>query len=419
METPGAITKNYTRRYSAVRRQTTDICDPLLPEDHVVQPVVDVSPPKWHLGHTTWFFETFLLKNFHKGYKLFDPDFNYIFNSYYDSIGNRVVRAERGNLTRPSLAEVHEYRRYVDVFMQELLESSGDERVFHLAELGMQHEQQHQELLVTDIKYILGNNPLYPEYKKLQAPAQDTQPREMRFIDIPGGVYEIGYKGSGFAFDNEVSVHKVYADDFSIADRLVTNQEYLHFMEEGGYKDFRFWLMEGWEMVKAFGWEAPLYWVKKKGTWYEYTLGGLRPVNPAAPVTHISFYEADAYSKWAGKRLLTEAEWEVAAKTLNQSADHGNFLESGNFHPAAETQDRIQLLGNTWEWTYSFYGPYPGYDREEGALGEYNGKFMINQMVLRGGSCATPKDHIRISYRNFFHPDKRWQFTGIRLAKKE
>jgi len=316
------------------------------------------------------------------------------------------------------VAEIQEYRRYVDVFMNELLETADDERIFHLTELGLQHEQQHQELLVTDIKYILGNNPLFPEYKKIKS-SPEHKVKEMKFVEVPGGMYEIGYKGKEFCFDNEQPAHKIYVDSFSSADRLVTNEEYLQFMEDGGYKDFRFWLMEGWELVKALKWNSPLYWVKKSGDWFEYTLGGLKPLVLSEPVTHISFYEADAYAKWAGKRLLTEMEWEVASQVLNQSVDGGNFLESGNFHPVAEVADSIQLLGNAWQWTYSSYSPYPGYEQEEGALGEYNGKFMINQMVLRGGSCATPRSHIRATYRNFFHPDKRWQFTGIRLANKD
>jgi ergothioneine biosynthesis protein EgtB len=302
--------------------------------------------------------------------------------------------------------------------MEELLEQCTDDRIFNLTELGLQHEQQHQELLVTDIKYILGNNPLLPEYKKI-IPSVNPPGFEINFMEVPAGVYEIGFSGEGFSFDNESPVHKVYVDSFSLANRLVTNREYLQFMEDDGYKSFQHWLMEGWEMVKAFRWEAPLYWTKIQGKWYEYTLGGVRPLMLNAPVTHISFYEADAYAKWAGKRLLTEFEWEVAAKLFNQKSDSGNFLEDGWMHPIPEKENEIKLLGNVWQWTYSAYSPYPGYAREEGALGEYNGKFMVNQMVLRGGSCATPKEHVRISYRNFFHPDKRWQFTGIRLANKD
>lgn len=405
-------------KYQRVRKQSLDICAPLLPEDYVVQPVVDVSPPKWHLGHTTWFFETFLLKNYYKGYRVFDDDYNYVFNSYYESIGSRVVRTDRGNLSRPSVHEIEEYRRYVDTFMKELLEDAKEEKIAELVELGLQHEQQHQELLITDIKYILGNNPLLPVYRKWKA-EEDRQVEDIQFIEIPSDIYTIGFTGEGFCFDNEVPAHKVFVENFKIANRLITNREYLEFIEAGGYQDFRHWLMEGWEMVKAFRWQAPAYWMKVKDEWFEYTLGGLQRLNLSLPVTHISFYEADAFSKWCGKRLLSEFEWEAAAKTLKPDPAAGNFMEAKVFHPVAGLNNDPHLLGNTWEWTYSAYHPYPKYQREEGALGEYNGKFMINQMVLRGGSCATPRDHIRISYRNFFHPDKRWQFTGIRLCDRD
>ncbi|MBX9853459.1 MAG: ergothioneine biosynthesis protein EgtB [Cytophagaceae bacterium] len=412
------LTREKLARYEKIRNLTVAICAPLIPEDHVVQPIVDVSPPKWHLAHTTWFFETFVLKQYYKNYRIFDKDFNFIFNSYYESVGERAFRTHRGNLTRPSVSEVHEYRRYVDVFMKELLEREASEQLLDLVELGLQHEQQHQELLLTDIKYILGNNPLFPEYKRIMQPVQD-EAKELRFIEIPEGMYEIGCENNceNFSFDNEQPLHKTFVPHFKIADRLVTNGEYLEFINDGVYKDFRFWLMEGFELVKSFNWEAPLYWIKKQGEWYEYTLGGLQKLNLNNPVTHISFYEADAFSKWAGKRLPTEFEWEAAAKYLNANHDKGNFAESGLFHPVPEKE--MMLLGNAWQWTYSPYHPYPGYAQEEGALGEYNGKFMINQMVLRGGSCATPKDHTRVSYRNFFHPDKKWQFTGIRLCEKD
>jgi ergothioneine biosynthesis protein EgtB len=406
------------KKYCRVRKQSLSICEPLLPEDHVVQPIVDVSPPKWHLGHTTWFFETFLLKNYYKGYKVFDNDFNFVFNSYYESIGSRLRRTDRGNLTRPSIHEIHEYRRYVDVFMKELLENIVDEKILEVTELGLQHEQQHQELLVTDIKYILGHNPLFPEYKK-GGITLSPKAADINFLEVPAGMYGIGCMTDNFCFDNEQPAHKVFVESFNIADRLITNAEYLEFVNDGGYTDFRHWLMEGWEMVKAFKWEAPLYWIKKKDEWFEYTLGGLHEMDLNAPVTHVSFYEADAFAKWYGKRLLTEFEWEAAAMHFKPEIEKGNFLENGIFHPQSPNSGDLQLMGNAWEWTYSAYHPYPGYAREEGALGEYNGKFMINQMVLRGGSCATPKDHIRTSYRNFFHPDKRWQFTGIRLCGRD
>lgn len=410
-------TENLIAKYDRVRKQTTAICSPLLPEDHVVQPIVDVSPPKWHLGHTTWFFEAFILKNYQKEYKVFDQDYNFVFNSYYESIGSRVIRTDRGNLTRPSVGDIHEYRRYVDTYMKELLEVTEDEKILELTELGLQHEQQHQELLITDIKYILGNNPLFPVYKKMPLP-EEREVKDIQYLEVPADIYSIGYNREGFCFDNEQPAHKVFVESFKIADRLITNKEYLEFIESGGYKDFRHWLMEGWEMLKSFQWEAPCYWVKDHGEWYEYTLGGLQKLNLSLPVTHVSFYEADAFAKWSGKRLLTEFEWEAAAKFLKADQQKGNFLEDGYYHPMPAENNDFQLLGNTWEWTYSSYHPYPGYQQEEGTLGEYNGKFMINQMVLKGGSCASPRDHIRTSYRNFFHPDKRWQFTGIRLCER-
>ena len=406
-------------KYVKVRRQTTKLCSPLLAEDYVVQPVTDVSPPKWHLGHTTWFFETFVLSRFNKDYKHFNPAFNYIFNSYYESIGDRVLRTQRGNLTRPGVEEIYNYREYVDRQVTQLLESYANMELSYLMELGLQHEQQHQELLLTDIKYILGHNPLFPIYQQSTIPTDSTTSnRGLDFIEIPEGIYEIGYRGTDFSFDNEKPVHKAYVNGFSIADRLITNKEYLEFMLDGGYKNFRFWLAEGWDMVKLQNWEAPFYWMQKEGEWHEYTLAGLAKVNPDLPVTHISFFEAHAYANWAGKRLLGEAEWEVAARLIGVKSEKSNFLESGYYHTTAAQEDTNQLFGDAWEWTYSAYHPYPGYSKAEGALGEYNGKFMINQIILRGGSCATPKDHIRESYRNFFHPDKRWQFTGIRLADK-
>lgn len=404
--------------YLRVRQQTQKLCSPLLAEDYVVQPITDVSPPKWHLGHTTWFFEAFVLSRFNSSYKPFDPAFNYIFNSYYESIGDRVLRTHRGNLTRPGVEEIYRYREYVDRHIKLLLENYENSAMNYLLELGLQHEQQHQELLLTDIKYILGHNPLFPVYLDNKIKLENTGAKSLGFIEIPEGIYEIGYKGTDFSFDNEKPVHKAYVNGFRIADRLITNKEYWDFMIDGGYRNFRFWLAEGWDLIKTQNWEAPFYWMQKNGDWYEYTLAGLAKVNPNLPVTHISFYEADAYANWAGKRLLGEAEWEVAACLIGNKSQKSNFMDSGYYHPTAATEDNYQLFGDAWEWTYSAYHPYPGYHKAEGALGEYNGKFMINQIILRGGSCATPKDHIRYSYRNFFHPDKRWQFTGIKLADK-
>ena len=408
-------------RFNQIRLQTEDICRPLLPEDTVVQPIVDVSPPKWHLAHTSWFFETFILQKYAPDYAVFHPKYNFLFNSYYNSIGSRVLRNQRGTLSRPSLQEVYQYRAYVNEQMQEFLQAAPENilrDIFPVFELGLQHEQQHQELLVTDIKYILSTNPLLPAYLPKQTKTLPFEAQKLLMLPVKGGIYEIGFQGNDFCFDNELGVHKVYVEDFSIANRLVTNAEYLEFMNTGGYQDFRHWLGEGFELATNENWEAPLYWLKTDDKWQHFTLHGLEEIDPNAPVSHISFYEVNAYATWAGKRLLTEFEWEIACQQFKPEVKNGNFLESKNFGsiPAENKETCSQLLGNLWEWTYSAYHPYPNYSKAPGALGEYNGKFMINQMVLRGGSCATPASHIRSTYRNFFHPDKRWQFTGIRLA---
>ncbi|UYZ63602.1 ergothioneine biosynthesis protein EgtB [Hymenobacter weizhouensis] len=427
-------------RYRAVRQQTEALCRPLLPEDTVVQPIIDVSPPKWHLAHTTWFFETMLLREFLPGYQVFHPDYAYLFNSYYNSLGSRVNRADRGTLSRPPLADVYAYRAYVDEQMEQLLalHDTLPAAFGSVFELGLQHEQQHQELLVTDIKYILSSSPLAPSFITEEAgirneelctvnsslPIINSSLSEASWLPVPGGVHRIGYEGAGFCFDNEQAPHDTYVADFELQNRLVTNAEYLEFMEAGGYQNFRYWLAEGWDLAQQQGWEAPLYWVHRPeaGGWLRFTHHGLVPVEPAAPVTHLSFYEADAYANWRGCRLPTEQEWEVAARHFGATPDGGNFLESNRLDPQALPPDAApdqchQLLGDCWEWTYSAYHPYPGYHRAAGPLGEYNGKFMVNQLVLRGGSCATPASHIRLTYRNFFHADKRWQFTGIRLAR--
>ncbi len=406
--------------YPRIRQQTVNLCQPLQPEDHVAQPIVDVSPPKWHLGHTTWFFETMVLARHLDGYRHFDERLNFFFNSYYESQGPRIQRSHRGNITRPSLNRIHAYRAYVDEHMQGLMQREDlPHSVQELIVLGLQHEQQHQELLVTDLKFILGSNPLFPAYQEYVAAPTEVRARAAGFIPFPEGVYEMGYRGQDFCYDNELGPHKVYLHEFELMDRLVTNGEYLEFMEAGGYAQFQYWLEEGWAWVQELEEKAPLYWYRQDGQWFAFTLGGLRPIDPNQPVTHISYYEADAYARWRGLRLPTEQEWEAACRILQPEVpENGNFVERGAFHPAACSDPKdFQLLGHTWEWTGSAYLPYPGYPRLEGALGEYNGKFMINQMVLRGGSCATPQSHIRISYRNFFHPDKRWQFTGIRLAR--
>ncbi len=413
-----------TKRYNTIRQQSIAICQPLHTEDYVVQPTGDVSPPKWHLGHTTWFFENFILIEQLADYQPFNLKLNYFFNSYYESQGPRILRTNRGNMTRPSVQDVLDYRTYVDQAMDQLLaqfanDSEIPEALSHLLEVGLQHEQQHQELLVTDIKYILGTNPLFPSYQTKNNTAISTITRPLNWIPIQEGVYEIGYTGKDFCWDNEHSVHKVYLHDFEIADRLVTNGEYLQFMQANGYGQHEHWLSEGWEWAKQLPVKAPLYWYEKDGEWYQYTLRGLEKINLNEPVAHISYFEADAYAQWKGWRLPTEFEWEVACKRLHSTIpENGNFLETQNFHPiATQTEADTQFLGSVWEWTGSAYLPYPNYPRFKGALGEYNGKFMVNQMVLRGGSCATPISHARMTYRNFFQTDKRWQFTGIRLAK--
>ncbi|UII29494.1 ergothioneine biosynthesis protein EgtB [Fulvivirga maritima] len=343
-----------------------------------------------------------------------------MFNSYYESVGERLIRTDRGNLTRPALKEVMTYRQYVDGHMDSLLEEGVADEVLTLLELGLQHEQQHQELLFYDIKYILGHNPLFPAYLKQEDPQAlaPTEVIESDFLNVEEGIYQIGHHQDGFCFDNEKGVHRVFLHDFAIMDRLVTNGEYLQFVEDGGYKNFRFWLSDGWDWVNRENIETPDYWFKKNGQWYYYSLkGGLQPLDLAAPVTHISYYEADAYAKWKGMRLPTEFEWEVAANIYAQELTMGNFMESDHCNPVAKQSDNYQFLGDAWEWTSSAYLPYPYYEAPEGAVGEYNGKFMVNQMVLRGGSCATPANHVRSTYRNFFHPHLRWMFSGLRLAK--
>ena len=435
--------------YHAVRTQSVALVQPLLPEDTVVQPTLDVSPPKWHLAHTTWFWETFLLQQFAPGYAVFPPDYAFLFTSYYNSLGSRVNRADRGTLSRPPLADVYRYRTYVDEHMAALLTKLPElpARATELVELGLHHEQQHQELLATDIKYILSTNPLAPAYLEnyeleiMNYKLTDNEPaidstednsasiisnselKAAAWLPVPGGVWAIGHQEAGFSFDNELPVHEVLVAPFELQNRLVTNADYLGFIEAGGYQQFQFWLGEGWDLATREGWRAPLYWSQTAdGQWQRYGPRGLAPLNLAAPVSHISFYEADAYAQWAGARLPTEAEWETAARHFGATPQGSNWLETGPFDPrplppSADPSQCHQLLGDCWEWTYSAYHPYPGYQRAAGALGEYNGKFMVNQLVLRGGSCATPESHIRISYRNFFHADKRWQFTGLRLAR--
>ena len=386
----------------------------------MVQPVVDVSPPKWHLGHTTWFFENFVLVPNKPDYKVFDADFNFLFNSYYESVGQRVARPNRGFLSRPTVEKVFDYRAYVNQHMEAFLEGHELSATLEsVIELGLQHEQQHQELLVTDTKFIFGQNPLLPAYLPAsKAPAKASTLQETAWLSVPEGVYEFGHTGGGFSFDNERGPQKAYLHAFSFSNKLVTNAEYMAFMEAGGYTDFRHWLSEGWDWVNTHQVNSPMYWEQKEGQWHQFTMHGLLPVDPDAPVTHVSYFEADAFAAWSGKRLLTEFEWERACQLYAPEVPAAaNFVEDEYYHTTAAQAGNMQLLGDAWEWTASAYLPYAGFEKEAGAIGEYNGKFMVNQMVLRGGSCATPRDHIRNTYRNFWHAHLRWQFNGIRLAQ--
>ncbi len=405
-----------------VRATTEALCKPLEIEDHLLQPMEDASPAKWHLGHTTWFFEVVILQPYKPGYRLFHERYSYVFNSYYNTLGERIARPRRGLLSRPTLEEVHAYRRYVTEAMQELLESADEDTWAQVAPrtiVGIHHEQQHQELFLTDIKYAFAVEPFHPVYAESTPEPPPGDVPDLEFLTFDEGIYEIGFAGDGFAYDNEGPRHRTYLQAFRLANRPVTAGEYMAFIEDGGYCNPLLWLSDGWDTVQHEDWEAPLYWVKRDDDWWHFTLSGMRPVDPEEPVCHISFYEADAFARWAGKRLPTEAEWEVASR-VQFDVHRGNFQESGYFHliPPRKAPDTLlyQMAGNVWEWTGSAYRPYPGYQALPGPLGEYNGKFMINQMVLRGGSCATPRGHIRPTYRNFFHPDKRWQFTGFRLA---
>lgn len=399
------------QQYRAVRAATHKICEPLVTEDYIIQSIPDVSPTKWHIAHTTWFFETFVLSAL-PDYQPCHPSYSYLFNSYYNAVGQRWARPQRGLLSRPTVQEVFAYRAYVDEHMERLLARLDtlplDPAVLVL---GLHHEQQHQELMLTDIKHVFSINPLHPVYREAAPVAAGVAP--LRWQSYAGGVAEIGYDGSAFAFDNEFPRHRVYVEPFALASRLVTNAEWLEFMADGGYRQPLLWLSDGWSTVQGHGWDAPLYWEQHDGAWWNYTLAGMRPVVPDEPVCHVSYYEADAFARWAGVRLPSEAEWEIAATA---APIVGNFVEDGHYHPVP-AGDSTQLFGDVWEWTASPYSSYPGYRPAAGALGEYNAKFMCNQLVLRGGSCATPRDHIRPTYRNFFPPDARWQFMGLRLAK--
>ena len=376
--------------FQKTRAATVSLCEPLQTEDYIPQPVDFASPPKWHLSHSTWFFEEMILKKFVPDYKIFDPHFSFLFNSYYHTVGERAIRTERGTITRPTVEEVYQYRQYVDDHMEILLQNPASPDLEELIILGINHEQQHQELLITDLKHTFSYNPIYPVYKEnFNLTAQQNE--EEGWLKISEGIYEIGFEGEGFHFDNEKGRHLVFLHDFEISKSLVTNGDFIEFMEADGYENFKFWLDEGWSWVTENNIKSPLYWKKIDRKWYSYTLEGLKPIELHDILTHISFYEAQAFATWKGLRLPTEFEWEAAADQLN--------------------------WGKRWEWTYSAYLPYPRFQIAEGAVGEYNGKFMVSQMVLRGSSTATPEGHERKTYRNFFHPKHRWQITGIRLAK--
>jgi ergothioneine biosynthesis protein EgtB len=389
-------------------------------EDYVVQSMTDASPAKWHLGHTTWVFEAFILDRHDRDFLPHNPKYNFLFNSYYNTMGDRQARPRRGLLTRPTVAEVYAYREAVDEAMIRFLEQISEEdyrAVAPLVILGLNHEQQHQELLLTDLKHLLSANPLKPAYRAGSSGRESSPAPALQWIPFEAGLREIGYGGDGFHYDNEGPLHRYHLNAFHLATRLVTCGEYLEFMEDGGYQDPLLWLSDGWTAVTERAWAAPLYWERESDGWHQYTLTGYRPVDPAEPVTHISYYEADAFARWYGARLATEQEWETACETL---AIEGNFVEDETLHPrsAPDGTDLLtQMFGDAWEWTASAYLAYPGFRPEPGAVGEYNGKFMCSQHVLRGGSCATSRTHIRKTYRNFFYPDARWQFSGIRLAK--
>ena len=376
--------------FKNTRSQSIALCEPLEIEDYISQPVDFASPPKWHLSHSTWFFEEMILKKFVPNYEVFNPHFGFLFNSYYQTLGDRAIRTERGTITRPTVAEVYEYRKYVDQHLESLLETNSSPELKELIILGINHEQQHQELLITDLKHTFSYNPIFPIYKEgFNLTAQENS--EEGWLKMKEGIYEIGYNGQDFHFDNEKGRHKVFLPDFEISKALVTNGEYLEFMEAGGYENFKLWLDEGWTWAIENNIKSPLYWKKIEGKWFSYTLEGLKPIEPNHQLAHISFYEAQAFASWKGLRLPTEFEWEASCEQFE--------------------------WGNRWEWTYSAYLPYPNFKIAEGAVGEYNGKFMIGHMILRGASTATPKGHERKTYRNFFHPKHRWQITGIRLAK--
>jgi ergothioneine biosynthesis protein EgtB len=419
--TPARPVKNlddFGARLFSTRRRSLDLSTPLSAEDQTVQPNEDASPTKWHLAHSTWFFETFVLRPFAAGYRVFDDRYNYCFNSYYEAEGARQPRAKRGLLTRPGCAEILAYRRHVDAALQALLADKDSEidDVARRIEIGVNHEQQHQELLLTDILCLFAQNPLRPAYRAGVGQPAPGKPRPLTWTTFDGGIFDIGFLGPSFSFDNETPRHKALLQPFKLADRLVANADWLEFMRDGGYRNPALWLADGWSMASREGWTAPLYWEPHDGHYLQMTLGGLQSLDPAAPVCHVSYYEAEAFARWAGARLPTEFEWEAAVTSTPQSHE---IIWSEALGPRPATLDGLcQMFGEAWQWTQSAYLPYPGYRAAAGALGEYNGKFMCGQMVLRGSSCVTPEGHARSTYRNFFYPHQRWQFSGLRLANE-
>ncbi len=402
-------------RLMETRALSATLAAPLSDEDQVVQAMDDASPTKWHLAHTTWFFEAFVLKRFRRDYRVFDERFEYCFNSYYESVGPRHPRPKRGLLTRPSAEEVRAYRAFVDQSLERLFEEELRPEAAELIELGINHEQQHQELLLTDILALFAAEPLKPAYRQASPGVALGKPAPLEFLAFDGGIVEIGHDGGGFAYDNEGPRHQELIRPFKLASRLVTNAEWIEFIADGGYATPTLWLADGWNTVKTQGWHGPLYFEEADGGYLQMSLMGLRPVDPASPVTHVSYYEADAFARWAGYRLPTEFEWEAASASVPVE---GRTLGKGHLRamPAQGGSGLEQMFGDVWEWTASAYLPYPGFKAAPGAVGEYNGKFMCNQFVLRGGSCVTPEGHVRRTYRNFFYPHQRWQFMGLRLA---
>jgi ergothioneine biosynthesis protein EgtB len=416
-------TRELRRRFAEVRGFTHALCEPLSPEDCCLQSMTSASPVRWHLAHTSWFFETFLLKA-DAGYRVFDEHYEVLFNSYYNSVGEQFPRAQRGLLSRPALGEVYAYRRHVDEAVERWFASGrlDDATRRTIVEWGIQHEQQHQELILTDVKHLFSLNPMLPAYRPAKTSCEEAIAPTSRWLSFDEGLYEIGFAGEGFAYDNELPRHRVFLESFQLASRPVTSGGFLEFIEDGGYQRPELWLSDGWRFVAENELRRPFYWRQREEAWHEFTLAGLRPLDLAAPVSHVSYFEADAYARWAGARLPTEAEWEVAAASV---APEGHFVDTllanqAAIHPrtaAGGGRGPWQVFGDLWEWTASQYVPYPGYAPPAGALGEYNGKFMCNQFVLRGGSCATHSSHIRPTYRNFFPTEAQWQFTGLRLAK--